>query len=52
MMTWQMKKIKFIVSKTPKYPFLRKGMGFDLPITISNKECGLKPREPFENSKR
>jgi len=41
MMTWQMKRIKFIVSKTLKYPFLRKGMGIDLPITISKKECGL-----------
>jgi hypothetical protein len=30
--------------KSAKYPFLRKGMGIDLPITIAHKEWGLKPR--------
>ena len=29
--------------KALKYPFLYKGMGIDLPITIAHKECGLKP---------
>ena len=29
--------------KALKYPFLRKGMGIDLPITIAHKEWGLKP---------
>ena len=31
----------YTVKKAPKYPFLRKGMGIDLPITIAHKECGL-----------
>jgi len=31
----------FTVRKTLKYPFLRKGMGIDLPITIAHKEWGL-----------
>jgi len=34
----------FTVNKAHKYPFLRKGMGIDLPIKIAHKEWELKPR--------
>ncbi len=32
MMTPQMIKMKFTVNKVLKYPYLRKGMGIDLPV--------------------
>jgi len=44
MATWQLKKIIFTVKRALKYPFLRKGMGIDLPIMIAHKEWGLKSR--------
>jgi len=36
-------KNRVIVRKALKYPFLRKGMGIDLPITIAHKEWELNP---------